>query len=67
MSVPRKVAQFALVDLHQDKMTTNDKWLTLGAIHFKDGIDFTICKLKKAVNKLGPVVSKIFQGKHTSY
>jgi hypothetical protein len=31
-----------------------------------DGIDFTICELKKAVNALlGPVASKISQGNHT--
>jgi hypothetical protein len=45
----------------------NGKWLKLEALRkiiysrfdFNDGIDFTICKLKKAVNELVLVVSKI--------
>jgi hypothetical protein len=73
MSVPRKVIGSALVDLHHDETTTNDKWLALEAIRkliysrfdFSDGIDFTICELKKAVNALGPVASTISQGNHT--
>jgi hypothetical protein len=58
MSVTQTLTQWSLVDLHQDKLTTQDKWLTLEAIHkliynrfnFDDGIDFTIDELKKAVN-----------------
>jgi hypothetical protein len=51
-------------------MTMNDKWLTLDAIRptrfdFNDGIDFTIHEWKKAVIKLGSVVSNISQWKHT--
>ncbi len=34
-------------------------------VNFSDGIDFTIHELKKAVNQLGPVASKISQGNHT--
>jgi hypothetical protein len=53
--VPRKVIGWALVDLHHDETTTNDKWLTLGAIRkliytrfdFDAGIDFTVPELKK--------------------
>jgi hypothetical protein len=73
MSVPRKLIRAALVDLHHDETTTNSKWLTLEAIRkliycrfdLNDGIDFTIRELKKAVDELGPVVSKISQGNHT--
>jgi hypothetical protein len=73
MSVPRKVIGSALVDLHHNKMTMNDKWLTLGAIHkplytrfdFDAGIDFTVPELKKAANEVGPLWSKISQGNHT--
>jgi hypothetical protein len=58
MSVPRKVIGSVLVDLHHDETTTNDKWLTLGAIRkliytrfdFDAGIDFTVPELKKAAN-----------------
>jgi hypothetical protein len=61
------------VDLHHDETTTNDKWLTLGAIckliytrfDFDAGIDFTVRELKKAANELGPLGSKILQGNHT--
>jgi hypothetical protein len=31
---------------------------------FSDGIDFTVGELKRAVNALGPVASKISQGNH---
>jgi hypothetical protein len=74
MSVPRKVIGLALVNLHHDETTTNDKWLTLEAIRkliysrfdFSDGIDFTfICALKKAANEVGPLWSKISQGNRT--
>jgi hypothetical protein len=70
MSVPRKVIGSALVDLHHDETTTNDKLLTLEAIiysrfYFIDGIDFTISVLKKAANEVGPLWSKISQGNHT--
>jgi hypothetical protein len=73
MSVPRKVIGSALVDLHHDETTTNDKWLTLGAIrkliytrfNFDAGIDFTVPELKKAANEVGPLWSKISQGNHT--
>jgi hypothetical protein len=73
MSVPRKVIGSALVDLHHDETTTNDKWLTLGAIpkliytifDFDAGIDFTVPELKKAANEVGPLWSKISQGSHT--
>jgi hypothetical protein len=61
------------VDLHHDKTTTNDKWLTLGAIckliytrfDFDVGIDFTVPELKKVANEVGPLWSKIPQGDHT--
>jgi hypothetical protein len=67
ISVPKKVIGSALVDLHHDETTTNHKWSTLEAIRkliysrfdFSDGIDFTICKLKKAANEVGPLWSKI--------
>jgi hypothetical protein len=57
MPVPRKVIQSALIDLHHNETTINDKWLTLEAIRkliysrfdFSDGIDFTVGKLKRAV------------------
>jgi hypothetical protein len=73
MLVPRKVIGSALVDLHHDEMTTNDKWLTLGAIRkliytrfdFDAGIDFTVPESKKAANEVGPLWSKISQGNHT--
>jgi hypothetical protein len=73
MSVPRKVIGLALVDLHHDKTTTNDKWLMPGAIRkliytrfdFDAGMDFTVPELKKAANEVGPLWSKISQGKHT--
>jgi hypothetical protein len=73
MSVPRKVIGSALVDLHYDEMTTNDKWLTLGAIckliytrfDFDAGIDFNVPELKKVANEVGPLWSKISQGNHT--
>jgi hypothetical protein len=73
MLVTRKVIGSALVDLHHDETTTNDKWLTLGAIHkliytrfnFDAGIDFTVPELKKAANEVGPLWSKISQGNHT--
>jgi hypothetical protein len=73
MPVPRKLIQLALVDLHHNEMTMNDKWLTLGAIpkliytrfDFDVGIDFTVCQLKKAANEVGPLGSKIFEGNHT--
>jgi hypothetical protein len=73
MLVPRKVIGSALVDLHHDETTTNDKWLTLGAIRkliytrfdFDAGIDFTVPELKKAANEVGPLWSKISQGNHT--
>jgi hypothetical protein len=73
MSVPRKVIRSALMDLHPDETTTNDKWLTLGAIrkliytrfYFYAGIDFTVPELKKAANEVGPLGSKISQGNHT--
>jgi hypothetical protein len=63
MSVPRKVIGLALVYLHHDETTTNDKWWTLGAIHkliyarfdFYAGIDFTVPELKKAANEVGPL------------
>jgi hypothetical protein len=72
MSVPRKVIGSALVDLHHDETTTNDKWLTLGAIckliytrfDFDAGIDFTVPELKKAANAVGPLWSKILQGNY---
>jgi hypothetical protein len=71
--VPRKVIGLALIDLHHNEMTVNDKWLTLEVIRkliysrfdFSDGIDFTTGDLKRAVNALGPVASKISQGNHT--
>jgi hypothetical protein len=71
--VPRKVIGSALVDLHHDETTTNDKWSTLEAIReliysrfdFNYGINFTICELKKAANEVGPLWSKISQGNHT--
>jgi hypothetical protein len=71
--VPRKVIGSALVDLHHNETTTNDKWLTLEAIRkliysrfdFNYGINFTICELKKAANEVGPLWSKISQGNHT--
>jgi hypothetical protein len=61
------------VDLHHDETTTNDKWLTLGAIRkliytrldFDAGIDFTVPELKKAAYEVGPLRSKILQGNHT--
>jgi hypothetical protein len=70
MSVPKKVIGSALVDLHLDETTTNDKSSTLEAIRkliysrfdFNDGIYFTICELKKAANEVGPLWSKISQG-----
>jgi hypothetical protein len=73
MSVPRKVIGSALIDLHHNKTTINDKWLTLRAIRkliysrfdFDAGIDFTAGDLKRAVNALGPVASKISQRNHT--
>jgi hypothetical protein len=73
MSVPRKVIRSALVHLHHDETTTNDKWSTLEAIRkliyskfdFNYGINFTICELKKAANEVGPLWSKISQGNHT--
>jgi hypothetical protein len=74
MPVPRKVIKSVLFDLHHDKPTINDKWLTLSAIciliysrfDFSDGIDFTVGELKSTVNALGPAVaSKIVQGNHT--
>jgi hypothetical protein len=73
MSVPREVIGLVLIDLHHDKTTMIDKWLTLKAIRqliysrfdFSDGIDFTAGDLKRAVNALGPVASKISQGNHT--
>jgi hypothetical protein len=73
MLVPRKVIGWALIDLHHNETTINDKWLTLEAIckliysrvDFSDGIDFTATDLKRAVNALGPVASKISQGNHT--
>jgi hypothetical protein len=73
MSVPRKFIGSALIDLHHNETTINDKWLTLEAIHkqvksrfdFSDGIDFTAGDLQRAVNALGPVASKISQGNHT--
>jgi hypothetical protein len=73
MSLPKKVIGSALVDLHHDETTTNDKWSTLEAIRkliysrfdFNDGIYFTICELKKAANEVGPLWSKISQGNHT--
>jgi hypothetical protein len=63
----------ALVDLHLDETTTNDKWLTLGAIRkliyirfdFGAGIDFIVRELKKAANEVGSLGSKILQGNHT--
>jgi hypothetical protein len=63
----------ALVHLHLDETTTNDKWSTLEAIHkliysrfdFNYGIYFPICELKKAANEVGPLWSKISQGNHT--
>jgi hypothetical protein len=71
--VPRKVIGSALVDLHHDETTTNDKWLTLGAVRklihtrfdFDAGIDFTVPKLKKAARKDGPLWSKISQWNFT--
>jgi hypothetical protein len=73
MSVPRKVIGSALVDLHHDETTTNDKWLTLGAIRnliytrfdFDAGIHFTAPELKKVADEVGPLWSKISQGNHT--
>jgi hypothetical protein len=73
MSVPRKVIGSALVDLHHDETTTNDKWLTLGAIRrliytrfdFYAGIEFTVPELKKVANEVGQLWSKISQGNHT--
>jgi hypothetical protein len=73
MSVPRKVIRSALMDLHPDETTTNDKWLMLGAIrkliytrfYFYAGIDFTVPELKKAANEVRPLWSKISQGNHT--
>jgi hypothetical protein len=74
ISFHRKLIRSALVDLHPNKTTTNDKWLALEAIHkliysrfdFNDGIDYTICDSKKAVNGLGRGVrSRISQGNHT--
>jgi hypothetical protein len=67
MPVPRKVIGLALVDLHHDETTMNDKWSTLEAIRkliysrfdFNYGIYFTICELKKAANEVGPLWSKI--------
>jgi hypothetical protein len=74
MSVPKKVIGSALVDLHLDETTTNEKWSTLEAIRkliysrfdFNDGIYSTICELKKAANEVGPLWSKISQGNHTT-
>jgi hypothetical protein len=53
MPFTQKLIRLALVDLRDNKMTTNDKWLTLDAIckliystrfDFDDGIDFnTLC------------------------
>jgi hypothetical protein len=62
-----------LVDLHYGETTTDDKWLTLGAIRkliytrfdFDARIDFTVPGLKKAANEVGPLWSKISQGNHT--
>jgi hypothetical protein len=73
MPVPRKLIQLALVDLHHEETTTDDKWLTLGAIceliytrfDFDAGVDFTARDLKKAANEVGPLGSKISQGNHT--
>jgi hypothetical protein len=73
MSIPRKVIGSALVDLHHNETTTNDKWLMLGAIckliytrfDFDAGIDFTVPELKKVANEVGPLWSKISQGNHT--
>jgi hypothetical protein len=73
MLVPRKVIGSALVDLHHNETTTNDKWLTLEAVRkliytrfdFDAGIDFTVPELKKAANEVGPLWSKISQGNHT--
>jgi hypothetical protein len=69
--VPRKV--IGSIDLHHNETTINGKWLTLEVIRkliysrfdFSDGIDFTAGDLKRAVNALGPVASKISQGNHT--
>ena len=73
MLVPRKVIGSALVDLHHNEMTTNDKRLTLVAIRkliytrfdFDAEIDFTVPESKKAANEVGPLWSKISQGNHT--
>jgi hypothetical protein len=70
MPVPRKLLRSVLVDLHHDETTTNEKWLTLGAIckliytrfNFDAGIDFTVRELKKAANEVGPLGSEISQG-----
>jgi hypothetical protein len=70
----KKVIGLALIALHHDDKTTiNDKWLTLEAFcklmycrfDLSYGIDFTVGELKRAVNTLGPVTSKISQGNHT--
>jgi hypothetical protein len=46
-----------------------DAWsnskLIYSSFDFSDGIDFTNGDLKRAVNALGPVTSKISQGDHT--
>jgi hypothetical protein len=64
MAVTQKLIQLALVNLvWDDKTTTNDKWLTLDAIHklvytrfnFDDDIDFNINQLNKAVKKCRPM------------
>ncbi len=73
MLLTRKLIRSALVDLHHDEITTQDKCLTLEAIrhliytrfNFDNGIDYTVCELKKAVNEVGPLVSKILQGNRT--
>jgi hypothetical protein len=73
MSVPKKVIGLALVDLHHDETTKDDKLSTLEAIRkliysrfdFNYGIYFAICELKKAANEVGPLWSKISQGNHT--
>jgi hypothetical protein len=67
MSVPIQLLRSALVDLHHDETIMNDKWLTLKAIckliysrfDFNAGIDFTVHKLRKAANEVGPLGSKI--------
>jgi hypothetical protein len=64
MSVPRKLIQLALVDLHHNERTTDDKWFNF-RFDFNDRIEFTIGELHRAVNEYGPVKAKVSNGNET--